>query len=54
MVVSAPWLTLTIVLIAYIATFPFGAKSYHLQQAKAPKPPKNNARPDSEQEIADE
>ena len=54
MTVSAPWLTLTIIIVAYIATFPFGAKSYRKQEAKTPKPPKNNAKPDNELEIADE
>jgi CDP-diacylglycerol--serine O-phosphatidyltransferase len=36
--VSAPWLTLTIVLMAYIASFPFGLISYRKQDAKLPKP----------------
>ena len=32
--VSAPWLTLTIVLIAYIISFPFGLQSFRKQQAR--------------------
>jgi CDP-diacylglycerol---serine O-phosphatidyltransferase len=35
--VSAPWLTLTIILILYIISFPFGLKSYKKQAAKAPQ-----------------
>ena len=33
--VSAPWLTLTIILIFYIISFPFGLKSYKKQEARA-------------------
>ena len=33
--VSAPWLTLTIILILYITSFPFGLQSYRKQEAKA-------------------
>jgi len=36
--VSAPWLTLTIVLSTYIVSFPFGFKSYKKQEARAEKP----------------
>lgn len=36
--VSAPWLTLTIVMVTYISSFPFGFKSYKKQEAKFPKP----------------
>jgi CDP-diacylglycerol--serine O-phosphatidyltransferase len=36
--VSAPWLTLTIILICYIISFPFGLKSYKKQEARASKP----------------
>jgi CDP-diacylglycerol--serine O-phosphatidyltransferase len=35
--VSAPWLTMTIVLIFYIFSFPFGLKSYKRQKAVASK-----------------
>ena len=35
--VSAPWLTMTIVLISYIISFPFGLQSFKKQEAKASK-----------------
>ena len=50
--VSAPWLTLTIILIFYIFSFPFGLKSYNKQRAKAPKT-EVNLSPDSTSEPRD-
>jgi len=37
LIVSAPWFTLTTVLLAYIISFPFGLRSYKKQSAKGPK-----------------
>jgi len=37
--VSAPWLTLTIILILYIISFPFGFQSYKKQEAKVSQTP---------------
>jgi CDP-diacylglycerol--serine O-phosphatidyltransferase len=37
--VTAPWLTLTIILILYITSFPFGLQSYRKQEAKASQTP---------------
>ena len=37
--VTAPWLTLTIILILYIISFPFGLQSYRKQEAKASQTP---------------
>ena len=37
--VSTPWLTLTIILILYIISFPFGFKSYKKQEAKTSQTP---------------
>ena len=36
---TAPWLTLTIILILYIISFPFGLQSYRKQEAKAIQTP---------------
>jgi CDP-diacylglycerol--serine O-phosphatidyltransferase len=36
--VSAPWLTATIILVAYIISFPFGIRSYKKQKSKSLKP----------------
>jgi hypothetical protein len=51
LVVSAPWLTLTIMLFAYIASFPHGAQSYKKLAAKTPKSkaPKSESQTESEQ-----
>ena len=51
LVVSAPWLTLTIILFAYIASFPHGAQSYKKLAAKTPKSkaPKSESQTESEQ-----
>ena len=40
--VSAPWLTLTIILSLYVISFPFGFKSYKKQKIKALKPMTNS------------
>ncbi len=42
LIVSAPWLTLTVILVVYIVTFPFGARTYKALEEKA------NAKPNAE------